>query len=588
MEQPTINISDYVSMLKRRRVSIFVIGLIVFAIGASIATLWPPTYRSSATILIKEQDIPADLVRSTVTSFASQRIQSISQRVMARPNLLEIIAKYSLYEAEMKRLTKEVVVARMREDIDLDMISASVKDPRSGRATTAVIAFKLSFLSENSRQAQQVTNELMSLYLKENLKARSAQASETLAFFDSEMSRLDTQYEELEQRLVKFKSEHADELPGSAELHLLSMRTAQDKLEQLAVEMRTFKAVYESMEDELAKTDPHGSTDQSGQFDPYTRLRAMRAEYLRLTARYSQSHPDVIQTKRLIEGLEQEVGETNGTDGLAEQLNLLRSQHSALKDKYSDVHPDVVKLQKQIMAIETELLTSSPTDIVNNVAADKDSTPAPNNPVYLTLQSRITSASIRWNELQTQGQLLQNKLAKHEKYVASAPRLEMEYSEISSKLSAITKRRQDIQEKQVEAKVALDLEKQSKGERFEIIEPPVQPAEPISPNRPAIYIVSLLLALASGFGYAILIETLSNKIRGNASIIKAVGTAPLATIPYLQIDSEVRRRKRGVALKIGAVVTAIVLSISAVHYFWTPLDVLWYKAIRKADIVINT
>ena len=190
MEEQTLDFSDYMGAFKRRRLSIFVIAVTVFVMGALAALLWPATYKSSATILIKEQDIPSELVQSTVTSFASQRIQQISQRVMARPNLMEIINQYKLYEDERKRLTTEEIIAEMRDNIGLDMIEAAVVDPRSGRPTAATIAFQLSFSGENPTQVQKVANELMSLYLKENLKERSEKASETFTFLSDESERL--------------------------------------------------------------------------------------------------------------------------------------------------------------------------------------------------------------------------------------------------------------------------------------------------------------------------------------------------------------------------------------------------------------
>jgi hypothetical protein len=53
-------------------------------------------------------------------------------------------------------------------------------------------------------------------------------------------------------------------------------------------------------------------------------------------------------------------------------------------------------------------------------------------------------------------------------------------------------------------------------------------------------------------------------------------------------DAEVSRRKRRVATRATAAAAAIILGVAAVHFFWQPLDVLWYKALRKADVVINT
>ncbi|MGD8854579.1 MAG: Wzz/FepE/Etk N-terminal domain-containing protein, partial [Gammaproteobacteria bacterium] len=83
MQEQSLDFSDYIAAFRRRRLSIIAIAAAVFLIGALAAWLWPATFTSSATILIKEQDIPPELVRSTVTSYASQRIQAISQRVMA-------------------------------------------------------------------------------------------------------------------------------------------------------------------------------------------------------------------------------------------------------------------------------------------------------------------------------------------------------------------------------------------------------------------------------------------------------------------------------------------------------------------------
>ena len=76
----------------------------------ALALLLPPTFRSTGTILIEQQEIPTDLVRSTVTSYADERVQIISQRVMTTQNLLEIIRRYDLYQRLQKRESREKVI----------------------------------------------------------------------------------------------------------------------------------------------------------------------------------------------------------------------------------------------------------------------------------------------------------------------------------------------------------------------------------------------------------------------------------------------------------------------------------------------
>ena len=70
MEEQEKSLQDYFAILSRRKIAIIASASVVFLIGIIVAVVWPPTYRSTATILIKEQEIPSELVRSTVTTFA--------------------------------------------------------------------------------------------------------------------------------------------------------------------------------------------------------------------------------------------------------------------------------------------------------------------------------------------------------------------------------------------------------------------------------------------------------------------------------------------------------------------------------------
>src|ERR1700685_2775389 len=81
---------------RRRRIFWIVAGA---ALGVTLllAIFLPPTYRATATILIEQQEIPQELVRSVITSFADQRVQIISQRVMTTQNILSLIEVYDLF-----------------------------------------------------------------------------------------------------------------------------------------------------------------------------------------------------------------------------------------------------------------------------------------------------------------------------------------------------------------------------------------------------------------------------------------------------------------------------------------------------------
>ena len=165
MEENVKGLGDYLAILKRRRWQLIVPAVLIFAAAAAAALLLPPVYKSTATILVEQQEIPQDLVRTTVTSFAAERIQVISQRVMTTAKLGEIIERFNLYPDERRKVPLSDVVEKMREHIDLDMIDADVIDPRSGRASEATIAFTLGYQSDSPQLAQKVANEMVSLYL---------------------------------------------------------------------------------------------------------------------------------------------------------------------------------------------------------------------------------------------------------------------------------------------------------------------------------------------------------------------------------------------------------------------------------------
>src|SRR6202453_3025867 len=160
----------------RRRGTFYVVagaaGIVAILLGAFL----PATYQAAATILIEQQEIPQELVRSVITSYADERIQVISQRVMTTQNLLSLIERYDLYPDVRQKEPREVLLKDMRDDIGMKMISADVIDPRSGRPQQATIAFSVSYQNHSPDLALKVANELATLYLNENLTQRTQTA----------------------------------------------------------------------------------------------------------------------------------------------------------------------------------------------------------------------------------------------------------------------------------------------------------------------------------------------------------------------------------------------------------------------------
>nr|MBS0020989.1 lipopolysaccharide biosynthesis protein [Gammaproteobacteria bacterium] len=135
MQQHTISLKDYSAVLVRRRGQIIAVMVPLLLISIALAVGLPSVYRSTATILVEQQNIPQDLVTSTVTSYADERIQLISRRVMSRDNLDKVIEKLKLqsHYKEEAQLGMGAVRKRLTQGTALEMVSAEVVNPRSGR-----------------------------------------------------------------------------------------------------------------------------------------------------------------------------------------------------------------------------------------------------------------------------------------------------------------------------------------------------------------------------------------------------------------------------------------------------------------------
>lgn len=578
-QEQILDFGDYLAAFRRRRKLVILVASVILLLGLVTALAWPPTYKAAATILIEEQDIPTDLIQSTVTSYASQRIQIISQRVMSRTNLLQIIDKYNLYERERKLNTIEDVLTDMRDDIGIDMINADVMDPRTGRPTAATIAFTVSFSSSSAAQALKVANELTTLYLDENLKSRTEKAAETYDFLTLESNSLSDEISRLEKQLADFKEKNVNTLPELRDLNSQILERTQSEITDVDTQIRGLDEQKVYLSGQLSLLDPYGGNGDAT--TPSARLDSLRTAYIGLVSRYSPDHPDVIRVKNEIAALEQETGQVVSTEDLQAKLRILKEKLATARKTYTDEHPDVKSLNRQIANVEDQIKQSG------SNTGSKLPRAAPDNPAYVSLAAQLEAANTKISSLQIKRTQLEKKITDYQSRLEQTPKSEQEYRAIARDLDNSTRRYQEIKAKQMTAGSAQEMEKERKGEKFTLIDPPILPEKPVSPNRGAILFLSLVLALGTGIGSAAVTENLDKSVHGIKGLVSILGTAPLAVVPYFtsQLESSAQQRKR--RLVIAALIAGLVAALLFVHLFISPLDVVWFRGLRKVDQLVG-
>lgn len=575
-------LADYIAALKRYRTRMIAVASVLLVATLGLALGLPAVYRSTATILIEQQEIPQELVRSMVTSYADERIQVISQRVMTRANLTQIIDKYKLYEKKRKSDPMEQVIDDMRKDIKMSTISADVMDSRSGRPTQATIAFKLSYDNDSPALAQKVANEMVSLYLNENLKTRSEAASQTTGFLTDEAEKVSAQISELEKKLALFKERNVGQLPELAQLNLQMMDRTDSELLEVERDLRSTTERKTYLEIQLTQIKPNVAVfTNTGEriMGPADRLKHIQTTYLSLVSAYGPEHPDVIRARREIEALKTKTQESNASAALEdavalrERAAIVTNKLADARKKYSADHPDVMRLERELDAVN-QTLAQLPTKEVEPVSE-------PDNPAYIQLQGQLDSARAEIKSFEQKQIELRAKRKDYEERLASTPQVERQYHELIRDYENASIKYKELKAKQMEAQVGQVLESERKGERFTLIEPPELPEKPVKPQRVAIMLLGVVFSFAGSVGTVAVSETVDATVRGARGIVTLINMPPLASIPYIVTDAERRRSKRRSIAFIALCIFAVITVVMLVHFFYIPLDVLWYAAQRR-------
>jgi uncharacterized protein involved in exopolysaccharide biosynthesis len=372
-------------------------------------------------------------------------------------------------------------------------------------------------------------------------------------------------------------------LPENKEMNLQFLDKAERELTQNEDNLRSIqeRRTYLVAQLNLLQHGGGASADKNDKvMSPKDRLKYLKSLHTSLISKYSEKHPDVHNAQQEIEALERQLG-VGGRQGSENRklISELRQQLALISEKYSENHPDVIKMKSRIEKLENEIAREA-----QNPPAYADDDMQADDPEQLGMKLQIEQIDKELEAYKVRRDKLEEKLSSYETRLSATPDLERQYRELLRDYENASLKFRDLKGKELEANVAEELEKKSKGERFSIIEPPMLPEKPIRPNRAAIGIVGVLLAFLLAGAYVVVLELMDHSIRGSHSILAITGVPPLAVIPFIPGVGEVKKKSRVKWIWLGVLLVAGLLGLLLIHYFYTPLDVLWFKILRKLDL----
>ncbi|HEV2269424.1 MAG TPA: GNVR domain-containing protein [Steroidobacteraceae bacterium] len=586
LEPEGLTLPEYVSIARRRlrpMMIAFTAGLLLTIL---LALLWPAAYRSTATILIEQQELPAELVRSTVTSFADERVQVISQRVMTTETLLGIIRRYDLYPKERSRETRDQIIKRMRDDIGVKMISADVVDPRSGAPTKATIAFTVSFTDRSPDESAKVANELTTLFLNDNVETRTELADGAATFLQAQVTQVSQHLGQVESELSAFEAKHFEALPDLTQLNMQLINTTEQELQETDSRESSLEQQQVFLQAQLAQLKPDSAVfNDTGErvFSTPDRLKALRSELAADRAKYGSEYPDIERLSREVAGLEATAKDPTDINDLRRSLQDAQSRLAAAQKRYGPDYPDRVRLEREVNSYEQDLAAAAKTasasksDSASSGPAIQDA----DNPAYVQIRAELNATRDDLTATQAKSAKLQADLDRYQQRVTETPRIQKQYQELTQDYEVSKATYENLRAKLADAEIGKNLEIDRKGERFTLIEPPLVPEEPASPNRPVVMVLGVVLSALLAIGIAALLEALDGTVRGRRDLASLVaGVAPLAIIPDIELESSPAQIWIRRAIVAGISLAAVIGAALAVNFFYEPLDVLWFVVLR--------
>ena len=476
-----------IDIIIKRRWFIVVPLCFSFLLGIFLSITLPRVYEAETLILVEPQRVPANYVRSIVSTDISARISTISQQIMSRTNLEKVINDFKLFSTEEWQNTYlEDKLEDLRKRIDVNLTRRSGAD-----------AFRITYQGDYPETVMKVANALASYFINENLKVREAQAVGTSTFLETELQNILRRLEEKEATLKEYKKQYMGGLPEQLGTNLSILESLQTQktelqkniqgIQQNIYALKNTPNQFDNLNSELSMNfDFEGEVGSEGSYE----LTQLKENLEQLELRYKEKHPDVVKLKKRISELEEKAEN--------ESANLEEAEESS---------EEIVIPQIDFQAVQLEELKSS-----------------------------LVQRNREMDEINVQ-------IDKYKIRVEDTPRREQELLSIERDYDNLKASYQSLLKRKLESEIAVNMERRQKGEQFRVVDPAVLPEKPISPNLKKLFLLSLAAGLGIGGGLIFMLELLDTSFKRPEEIEKELKLPVLCTLPQM-IDAGRKRFKQ--------------------------------------------
>ena len=295
----------------------------------------------------------------------------------------------------------------------------------------------------------------------------------------------------------------------------------------------------------------------------FTRLQAAETQLQNLQSQYDTAvagRSTTLQQMRAMASGSSSSGIDPRTQEIDKQIAAYQQKLNTLLLSYTDEYPDVASTRRMIKQLQDRR-----TALQKNVASGSVMAVASDNPVYQEMQKSMYTSQVNIQTLATQISLQKKQIADLKNQADKITGVQAQLQQLTRNYDATKKQYNQLLERSNTAQLSQDATQSGNNLKFRVVNPPVVPLTPVSPNRSLLLLLVFAFAVAIGAGFAYLMHKITPvfvSLRG----LQASGDYPvLGAFSLIVSPSRRRERRRDViGFCTGAGLLPLMLVISFV------------------------
>lgn len=477
-EEHQMGLRELLAIARRRWVWIAV-PLMLGPIGGYLFSLKiTPVFTSQAFVLVEQQKVPDTFVPSMVTDQLETRLLTMQEQILSRTRLQTLIEQFGLYKNDIRRVSTDELVARLKKDIKVTTIRPDASNTLRG--------FYVAVDADSPGTAQKVCAQVLSMFMEENVNVRSKRAEDTTEFLAAQLEDAKKRLDENDSKLAEFKTRYIGRLPTDEQSNLQMLATLSSRLD----------AVNEA----IAQAHQQRVTQSS------------------ILAQRIGSAANVHLPGGKVSDLEK-------------QLVDLHSQLSALEAQYTPEHPDVVAVKSQIAALQQQLESARTSASQGSAAA---SSQVPDDAESAQLRASVQALDESIKTKRAEQARLEQQTSSFQARIQLSPMVEEQFKGLTRDYESALQNYNDLLTKKTQAEMVRDLEQRREGEQFRVMDAPAFPTKPSWPDRRKFALAGLAAGFALGVIFSAVLEFKERFIRTERDVETHLGFPILAVIQNLE------------------------------------------------------